>query len=66
MALEPQRRRWSRGAGWDEGGAYDKHKRPDIEWINAATRRFTITDVKIDWTMTVGSGTAQLAAACHK
>ena len=48
VALEPR--------GWDEGGAYDKHKRPDIEWINAATRRFTITDVTIDWTMTVGSG----------
>ena len=39
VALEPR--------GWDEGGAYDKHKRPDIEWINAATRRFTITDVTI-------------------
>ena len=47
----------------DEGGAYDKHKRPDIEWINAATRRFTITDVTIDWTMTVGSGTEHAEGA---
>ena len=55
VALEPR--------GWDEGGAYDKHKRPDIEWINAATRRFTITDVTIDWTMTVGSGTEHAEGA---
>ena len=55
VALEPR--------GWDEGGAYDKHKRPDIEWINAVTRQFTITDVTIDWTMTVGSGTEHAAGA---
>ena len=55
VALEPR--------GWDAGGAYDKHKRPDIEWINAKTRLFTITDITIDWTMTAGDGTEHAAAA---
>ena len=54
MALEPR--------GWDAGGAYDKHKRPDIEWINAKTRLFTITDITIDWTMTAGDGTEHAAS----
>eukprot|EP01045_Picozoa_sp_COSAG04_P018008 COSAG04_NODE_1633_length_6104_cov_3.956536_8_plen_225_part_00 len=58
VALEPR--------GWDEGGAYDKHKRPDIEWINAVSRRFTITDITTDWTMSVesvGDRTAHAEAA---
>ena len=44
-------------------GATDRHKRPDIEWINVETRLFTVSDVAIRWAMTAGSGTEHAAAA---
>ena len=55
VAMEPR--------GWDAGGATDRHKRPDIEWINVETRLFTVSDVAIRWAMTAGSGTEHAAAA---